>query len=91
MAECEFTTDLVAFQWLVLLFVNSLPQETELFVWDMFFVSGITVLFKVALAVISLMQGAIIEATRFDEIYRIIENYGKEHVTKDLLLKNLNK
>ena len=57
----------------------------------MFFISGISVLFRVALTMISEMQGAIMEAERFDEIYKIIENYGKEFVTKDILCRNLKK
>ena len=37
------------FKQLMVLFVGELPLETELFVWDLFFVKGSNLIFRVAL------------------------------------------
>ena len=44
-------------------------------VWDLFFIKGIVVLFRVALTILSLMQEEILKADKFEDIYSIIENY----------------
>lgn len=36
----HFSLDLLAFKWLVCLFVNNLPDDTEYTVWDLFFIKG---------------------------------------------------
>jgi len=86
--EFNFSLDLLAFQWLVCLFVNNLPAETEYAVWDLFFIKGVSVLFRVAITVLELMQDEILSTDRFDVIYKIIDSFGKEKVDKKTLLKN---
>ena len=53
----EFDVDLLLTKWLICLFINHLPLETELVVWDLFFIKGIQVIFRVALTLFELMQG----------------------------------
>ena len=36
----DFDVDLLLTKWLICLFVNHLPLETELLVWDLFFLKG---------------------------------------------------
>jgi hypothetical protein len=45
----DFDVDLLLTKWLICLFVNHLPLATELVVWDLFFIKGVSVLFRVAL------------------------------------------
>ena len=45
----DFGLDLLLTKWLICLFVNHLPLETELAVWDLFMIKGVTVLFRVAI------------------------------------------
>ena len=71
----DFSLDLVAFQWIVCLFASNLPQSIGFAVWDLFFIKGIVVLFRVALTILSLMQDEILQTNKFEEIYFIIENY----------------
>jgi len=40
MEECSYSLDLVAFQWLVTLFFNSLSYQTEKFVLSAFLIKG---------------------------------------------------
>ena len=71
----DFSLDLVAFQWIVCLFASNLPQPIGFAVWDLFFIKGIVVLFRVALTILSLMQDEILQTDKFEDIYFIIENY----------------
>ena len=71
----DFSLDLIAFQWIVCLFASNLPQAIGMAVWDLFFIKGIVVIFRVALTILSLMQDEILKTTKFEEIYSIIENY----------------
>ena len=51
----QFSCDLIAFQWIVCLFASNLPQQINMAIWDLFFIKGIIVLFRVALTILSLM------------------------------------
>lgn len=42
----------LVFKWLMVLFVGELPEETELVVWDLFFLKGSYVIFRVALTLV---------------------------------------
>ena len=56
----EFGLDLLLTKWLICLFVNHLPLEAELAVWDLFFIKGVSVLFRVAITLFQLMEKEII-------------------------------
>lgn len=43
------------FKWLMVLFVNELPIECEYMVWDLLFIKGTTVVFRLALTILQLM------------------------------------
>ena len=52
----EFDLDLLLTKWFICLFVNHLPLDTELLVWDLFFIKGTSVLFRVAMTLFQLME-----------------------------------
>lgn len=43
------------FKWLMVLFVGELPLDVEYVVWDLFFIKGESVIFRVALTILMLM------------------------------------
>ena len=47
--EFNFDIDLLLTKWLIYLFVNHLPLDAELAVWDLFMIKGISVVFRVAI------------------------------------------
>lgn len=51
----NFDLDLLLTKWLICLFVNHLPLDAELAVWDLFLIKGTSVLFRVALTLFNLM------------------------------------
>lgn len=48
----NFDLDILLTKWLIVLFVNHLPLDAELAVWDLFLIKGSTVLFRVALTLL---------------------------------------
>ena len=56
-------------------------------VWDLFFIKGIVVLFRVALTILSLMQEEILKTNKFEEIYSIIENYCSTKLTVSAMME----
>lgn len=80
--------DLLLTKWLICLFVNHLPLETELLVWDLFFLKGSQVIFRVALTLFSMMEKEILQAEDMGSIFMIVDKFGNK-VDRFLLLKNL--
>jgi len=80
--------DLLLTKWLICLFVNHLPLETELLVWDLFFLKGSQVVFRVALTLFSLMESEILKAEDMGSIFMIVDSFGNK-VDRTLLLKSL--
>ncbi len=85
--EQEFDVDLLLTKWLICLFVNHLPLETELLVWDLFFLKGSQVIFRVALTLFSMMEKEILQAEDMGSIFMIVDRFGYK-VDRSLLLKS---
>lgn len=64
----EVTLDMVATQWLLSLFVNALPTETVLRVWDIFFFDGREALMRVALAMFLQARDELVHAENAMEV-----------------------
>ncbi|XP_051840197.1 growth hormone-regulated TBC protein 1 isoform X1 [Antechinus flavipes] len=59
---------LVVSRWFICLFIDILPVETVLRIWDCLFYEGSKVIFRVALTLIKQHQASILEATNFPDI-----------------------
>ena len=51
----NFDLDILVTKWLIVLFVDHLPLDAELAVWDLFLIKGSSVLFRVAITLLQLM------------------------------------
>jgi hypothetical protein len=56
MESVGFDPSLLAFQWLVCFLSYNLPQDVSVKVWDMFFLKGTKMIFRVSLALLHLMK-----------------------------------
>ena len=63
----EADWEVVTCKWFLCIFVNCLPLETTLRVWDVFFHEGEEALFRVALAIFKLFQDACVQYEGGDE------------------------
>jgi hypothetical protein len=85
----NFDLDILLTKWLICLFVNHLPLDAELAVWDLFLIKGSSVLFRVAITLFQLMQDDILAANDYGDIYMIIDKFGQT-VNKEALLSKLH-
>lgn len=65
-------------QWWLCLFVNTLPLEVTLRLWDAFFFEGTKVLFRAALTIFGLNESQILAANSFEEVYSILGLFCSE-------------
>jgi hypothetical protein len=62
MTNKGYQLDMIAFQWLVTLFFNSLEHETEKFVMSAFFIKGPKVIISVALFIVEHFKDRVMKA-----------------------------
>jgi hypothetical protein len=72
----------------MVLFVGEVPEEAELLVWDLFFVKGSYVVFRVALTVMELMQKEVLKLDRFDDILMLLTTFCQT-ISRKVLADNL--
>lgn len=72
----EFDLDLLLTKWFICLFVNHMPIETELLVWDLFFIKGTAVLFRVAMTLFRLMEKDIMACEDLSDVFQIVNNFS---------------
>lgn len=72
MQKHNYQLDLIAFQWLVTLFFNSLEHETEKFILTAFLLKGSKIIIRLALLIIEYFKQDVLKANAFDQIYMII-------------------
>ncbi|KAI9012135.1 rab-GTPase-TBC domain-containing protein [Phycomyces nitens] len=84
--ECEEaevgmpTTSLVTSHWFLTMFINILPIESVLRVWDCFFYEGQRALFRVALGIFKVNEQAILNVHDSLEVFQVVQNIPKRMV-----------
>lgn len=79
---------LITSNWFLTLFINILPVETVLRVWDTFFYEGDKVLFRVALSLFKLHEVAILHIKEPLEIFQYVQNMPKSMVNCNLIMEH---
>ena len=72
--------------WLMSMFISSLPLETTLRVWDVLFYEGARTFFRVALAIFRLSQKSILAVTDPMEIFQLVQTAPKQMLDPNALL-----
>ncbi|CEP14389.1 hypothetical protein [Parasitella parasitica] len=91
--ECEQKEELppitlLTSHWFLTLFINILPVETVLRIWDCFFVGeGCKVLYQVALTIFKLNEQRIRNAKDSTETFQILQNMPKRVIDCDQFMK----
>lgn len=60
--RAQLQLPLITLQWFLCLFVNTLPTESALRVWDMFFNEGDKVLFRIAIGLLKMHEAKLLAA-----------------------------
>jgi hypothetical protein len=61
--ECGFDLKIVTFQWFSCLFSHNLSFDIIARIWDLFFLKGSKILFRVSLAILHMMKQKILKVT----------------------------
>lgn len=72
--------------WLMSIFIGSLPQETTLRVWDVFFYEGPKTFFRVALAIFKASEREILAVSDPMEVFQIIQTVPKKLLDANTLM-----
>ena len=81
----NFNIDMLITKWFICLFVNHLPLECELAVWDLFFIKGSSLLFSVGLTLFQLMQSDILRCQDDGDVFMFMKDVGKAVSLSQLL------
>ena len=76
-------------KWFVCLFVNNLPLDVELMIWDYFMIRGTCVLFRAALQLFQMMEADLRKVKDMFEVQVAVSNFVQK-VTRESLVKSLN-
>lgn len=74
--------------WLMSLFIGSLPLETTLRVWDCFFYEGSKSFFRVSLAIFKAGEREILGVSDPVEIFQVMQNTPKKLLNANLLIQD---
>ncbi|TNY20837.1 GTPase activating rab protein [Rhodotorula diobovata] len=77
----------ITFSWFLSLFTDSLPIQTLLRVWDLFFIHGTIFLFRVALAILKLHEPDLLECDSAASLYALLGQLPAGLWNADRLLK----
>jgi len=77
----------ICFSWFLSLFTDCLPVETLFRVWDVFFVDGMDVLFRVALAILKINEADLLQCDSMPSLYLYFESMTARMWHADKLLK----
>ena len=72
--------------WLMSMFISSLPLETTLRVWDILFYEGSRTFFRVALAIFRLNQKSILALSDPMEIFQLVQTAPKHMIDPNILI-----
>jgi len=67
-----FPLEAVTYQWFLCLFVNTLPLETSLRIWDCFVHEGTKALFRSGLGILVIFQKELLQCESFSEVYECL-------------------
>jgi hypothetical protein len=68
----------LAFQWLVCFLSYNLPQDVSDRVWDLFFLKGSKIIFRISLALLHMMKNELMQCNDFAEIFEKLESFPRK-------------
>jgi hypothetical protein len=84
--EAGFDPSLLAFQWLVCFLSYNLPEEVSYRVWDLFFIKGPKIIFRISLALLHRMKKELMKSKDFAEIFETLESYPRKFIDVNTLI-----
>eukprot|EP00242_Pyramimonas_sp_CCMP2087_P015680 CAMPEP_0198203992 /NCGR_PEP_ID=MMETSP1445-20131203/7337_1 /TAXON_ID=36898 /ORGANISM="Pyramimonas sp., Strain CCMP2087" /LENGTH=521 /DNA_ID=CAMNT_0043875625 /DNA_START=375 /DNA_END=1937 /DNA_ORIENTATION=+ len=85
--ELQCDISLIATEWLLTVYVKSMPAETAARVLDSVFQEGSKMLFRVALALFKLNEKALLETQHMGEAVQLMQRYTAHLHARDMFMK----
>lgn len=86
----EMCLNNILFQWFDSLFVQNIPEEIWLNIWDFLFLEGNVSLFKAAISIFRLMKSKILETKSMEDLFPLLEE-GVHDVKSNKFMKEMMK
>ena len=86
MAELGVDLPAITFAWFLSLYTDCLPVETLFRVWDVMFVEGMVILFRVAMAVLKLYESELLATTSASSFYGLAHSLTSRLFSVDKLI-----
>jgi hypothetical protein len=83
--KLKFPLQPIVMNWFLCLFVNSMPLDTILHIWDCMFSEGPKMMFRSALALLKVNDKAILRCNDFEELMQVIKNLHYHPTVQDAL------
>ncbi|KAH8118089.1 TBC-domain-containing protein [Phellopilus nigrolimitatus] len=83
----EIDLPAICFSWFLSLFTDCLPVETLFRVWDLFFVDGLDVLFRIALSILKANEAELLGCQSISSVYISLESLPTRMWQADKLLQ----
>ena len=81
--DAGFDPSLLAFQWLVCFLSYNLPEAVSYRVWDLFFLKGPKIIFRISLALLHMMKKYLMRSKDFGDIFETLESYPRKVTDQD--------
>jgi Rab-GTPase-TBC domain/FYVE zinc finger len=81
--ELEVPLQPLTLNWFLCLFINTLPLETTLRIWDCVFNEGVKILFRAGLTLLKLSEPLILQARDFEQLLMFLRGFSCSSVNTD--------
>lgn len=72
--DSMFSLGIVSFQWFSCLFSHNFSFDIIARIWDLFFLKGSKIIFRISLAILHMMKKQLLSCTQFDEINNVFNS-----------------
>jgi len=86
--KLEITTQYYAFRWFLLIFLDSLPFNLTLRVWDVFLFKGYDIVYSVALTIIKMFSSEIVKLS-FENLMSFFKGIEKKNIDEEEFIKQV--
>jgi hypothetical protein len=97
LADSSVHLSLISLQWFLCVFLNTLPLETALRIWDVFFFDGDEVIFRAGVALLKINEPNLVKSSEisksdecadpFGEVFTCLKEIGENAVDADELIQ----
>eukprot|EP00347_Sterkiella_histriomuscorum_P004415 403360549 len=82
---------LITFQWFACFFSYNVPFQTLIRIWDLFFLKGVKVLFRISFAIIDQIKNELMQTEDFQQIFKTLDMFPAKLNNFEILMQTASK